>query len=312
LNRIYSADPSVKLTMLPEPYRTGGFDRDIYSAALTDAKMWRRVPYARALQFQKDTWLCAGAGDATMLPRLRKFFSYDLVASPWDWPEVLRVAGWARRKPPSAWLRELHGCHGVGNGGFRLLNISTMRRVSRLHGPIRTTRRDGKLVDTRPEDIFFCQFLGGMPGARVADVSAARRFGVEALTPIGRPIGTHRPWKHEQPWADKAFRASCPGLELLKLGQAGQSTCSSHALGTELVHWASARYNATQNMESLDGLRAACARGASGDGCSDALRRLIVRADHDQGSSFFRQTARLFSNFFARRSAAAAPRARST
>ncbi len=259
LANIYAEDPNVKLTPLPEPYRTGGFDRDIYSAALTDPRVWRQITFSRALQFQKDTWLCAGEGKGTnMLPRLRHFFSYDLVAAPWDWPKALHVAGWAKTRSASKWLRELDGCHGVGNGGFRLLNISAMHLISRLHGPINTSYRDGKILDSRPEDIFFCQHLGTLPGARVANASVARGFGVEGLAPIGRPIGAHRPWKHWQPWSDSAFRAGCPGLELLRIGQGAPSTCSSHATGAKLVEYASARYNTSHKMAALDQRPANC------------------------------------------------------
>ena len=280
LHHIYAGDPHVKLTMLPEPYYSGGFDRDTYSAALTDVRMWWHVSYARALQFQKDTWLCAGEGDEAMLPRLHKFLPYALVAAPWDWPETLRVSAWAKSKPTTKWLRELEGCHGVGNGGFRFLNISAMRHATNIHGPINTSRHHGKLVDTRPEDIYFCQHLGKLPGVNVANESVARSFGVEALAPTGTPIGTHRPWKHRNVWNNKGFRAACPGLELLRLAQAGPSTCSSHALGElealgdELVQWASTRYNATRKMAALDGVQRACSARSNDGGCPSKIKAL--------------------------------------
>ena len=80
-----------------------------------------------------------------MLPRLRRYSSYDLVASPWHWPDNLRVSSWASAKPLSTWLRKFDACRGVGNGGFRLLNISAMRRVASIYGPINTSRIHGKL-----------------------------------------------------------------------------------------------------------------------------------------------------------------------
>ena len=272
LRRIYTDDPNVRLTLLPEPYATGGFDRDIYSTALTDVKLWQRIAFSRALQFQKDTWLC-GTGRVSMLPRLRRYSAYDLVASPWDWPENLRVSSWASSKPLSTWLRKFDACRGVGNGGFRLLNISAMRHVASIHGPINTSRIHGKLVEEYPEDIFFCQHLSTTRGYKVAKLSVARSFGVEALKPIGKPIGTHRPWTHPQVWSER-FRAACPGLQLLRLGAAATSSCTSHALGLELVRWASTRYNNTRHMASLDGLQEACAREEA-SGCSPELKTLV-------------------------------------
>lgn len=152
VRRITRGWEHVALIRLP----VNNIDIEGYNNLLTDYKFWEMFKSKMVLIFQTDTLI--------RKPIDKEFFSYDYVGSPWSF--------------------HMEGTKGVGNGGWSLRNVSTMKSICREHNR-------GNLY----EDVFFSRHCYSIPTLEVA-----RRFGVETLY-YPDPCGLHKPYAYHD--ADK-------------------------------------------------------------------------------------------------------------
>ena len=128
-----------------------------YNSLLTSTSFWTDIHkhnlVSHALIIQTDTVICKLNCNTS----IDEFFKYDYIGAPWAITEN--------------WLERYQLESNVGNGGFSLRNISTIRRILNVHTWDRRT----------PEDVWFSKIIQSNPiYGRVAPVDVAERFAAES------------------------------------------------------------------------------------------------------------------------------------
>jgi hypothetical protein len=128
----------------------------MYNQLLTSLEFWENFTSEFVLIFQTDTLI--------RRPIDKVFFQYDYVGAPW-------------------------GTQGVGNGGFSLRRVETMKQLCRKNKPT-----------AEPEDLFFffnfrrLALVGDDTGYRLPTPSDARSFSVEHVY-HDNPCGMHQAYR---------------------------------------------------------------------------------------------------------------------
>jgi hypothetical protein len=180
-------EASGKLTIVPLPSNYSLHDRESISQMFTDPLLYTThlAPAEHLLVFQPDSIFCANA------PRtLNDYLQYDWIGAPW--------AGDAQFG---------------GNGGLSLRRISAILRVLQSE---QRKPNDGEL-----EDLWLCNRMHRMPGAKMANASISKTFSVEGVWDDA-PLGYHVGWlgvHHGQLWDSEAqvehVLEYCPEVKMI-------------------------------------------------------------------------------------------------
>jgi hypothetical protein len=146
-----------------------------YSVLLTTPNFWEFIKAKYALIFQTDTIIRRRIDE--------EFFQYDYVGAPW----------------PFYVSHLLTSTKNVGNGGFSLRNVNTMRLITSLDGPA---------YPPLAEDVFFAErtALNKLP-----DVTSALSFSVEHMWHPD-PCGLHQSWRFHSYERIKELLLNIPGI----------------------------------------------------------------------------------------------------
>ena len=215
VHKVFGDRAGIVLTPLPDDFfdRVGQDQYRSFVPMFTYSSFWDLVVYGETvLMTQSDAYICDDSAD-----RLARWMPYAFVGAPWlPWIKFKPKGGdesdkmkWTyydrnktaneyehhpsrNRRYTSAGLNAtiVEQCNGVGNGGFSLRHVDTMKAIARDHGP--------SLV--LPEDLFFCVNIG-INKAGLVPVEAAGDFSWEETNVLGEggpmeaPFGVHRPWR---------------------------------------------------------------------------------------------------------------------
>ena len=134
----------------------------MYNSILTSVDFYERFdPCKSILLIQTDT--------LTRKRVPKEFLEYSYIGAPWAGPQI--------NGPPNGV---------VGNGGYSLRDVESMKRACRSHryDPIRDTA----------EDLFFAKYSPSPRGKQVAPLGVAMEFSVEHV-PSPDPCGMHQAWR---------------------------------------------------------------------------------------------------------------------
>jgi hypothetical protein len=132
-----------------------------YNRVMTTPPLWEAIDSEFALVFQTDTLLRRAIDP--------HFFNYDYVGAPW----------------PFLVSPTLPANKHVGNGGFSLRRVATMRTIAEL----------GPAPPGSNEDVYF---VTQMSPKKLPDVDVAKGFSVEHIWHHD-PCGLHQAWLFHQP-----------------------------------------------------------------------------------------------------------------
>ena len=105
-----------------------------YSQLLKMSEFWKRISAEKVLIFQSDSIMLRFGID--------RYLRYDYIGAPWDM-YTNDIAFEMYRKGTMV--------EGVGNGGFSLRSVNTMKRITDMFG--------NSSLSTEPEDLFFARNL---------------------------------------------------------------------------------------------------------------------------------------------------------
>jgi hypothetical protein len=201
--------PNARIEVL-DALNKSPFDIETYNGVLKSLDFWDKIRSPRALIVQDDGVLVRPGLDDD-----KEILSQDFVGAPWiDVPEN-------RKMLESAGV----GSGLVGNGGFSLRNVESMKEIIRTDGDSDHGHATfcGNLQPV-PEDVYFASALNRRGKGCSREV--AERFAFEEKLPTSNaPLGFHKPWPYNKP-ADlaKYFDNLLSGLPLALRASSGRAS----------------------------------------------------------------------------------------